>query len=94
MAALALLLMDIATRRITLSPGLWARAFAWRRAAPAGRPLQAETPLARLWERKQLAEHELQRKAERPEVGGAPQAAAVMQLLRIHRRQVKRGRTA
>jgi Ca-activated chloride channel family protein len=76
MAALALLLMDIAARRIALPPGLRARAFAWRRAAPAGPPQQAETPLARLRERKQLAEHKLQRKVERPAAGGAGQAAA------------------
>lgn len=71
MAALALLLMDIAARRITLPPGLWARALRWR-AAPAGPP-SPEMPLARLRERKQLAEHKLQR--ERRAAGGAPPAA-------------------
>lgn len=75
MAALALLLMDIAARRLALPSGLWARAFAWRRAAPAGPPQQAETPLARLRERKQLAEHKLQRKTERSAAGSAPSPA-------------------
>ncbi|WP_261808002.1 VWA domain-containing protein [Paenibacillus sp. N3.4] len=71
MAALALLLMDIAVRRVALTTGLWARSVgALRRAASAVPPQQAETPLARLRERKQLAEHKLQRKAER-----RPQAA-------------------
>lgn len=73
MAALALLLMDIAARRLALPPGLWARAFTWR-AAPAGPP-SPETPLARLRERKQLAEHKLQRGSERRAAGGAPPAA-------------------
>ncbi|NOU85161.1 VWA domain-containing protein [Paenibacillus sp. LMG 31460] len=75
MAALALLLMDIAARRLALPPGMWARAFAWGRAAPAGPPQQAETPLARLQGRKQLAEHKLQRKTERSAVGSAPPPA-------------------
>lgn len=75
MAALALLLMDIAARRLALPAGLWARAFAWRRAAPAGPPQQAETPLARLRERKQLAEHKLQRKTERSAAGSTPPQA-------------------
>jgi Ca-activated chloride channel family protein len=75
MAALALLLMDIAARRLALPPGLWAQAFAWRRVAPAGPSQQAETPLARLRERKQLAEHKLQRKTERSAAGSAPSPA-------------------
>jgi hypothetical protein len=70
----ALLLMDIAARRLALPPGLWARAFTWR-AAPAGPP-SPETPLARLRERKQLAEHQLQRGSERRAAGGAPPAAS------------------
>ncbi|NOV03448.1 VWA domain-containing protein [Paenibacillus planticolens] len=72
MAALALLLMDIAARRIALPSGLRGRALS-RRAAPEGPP-SGETPLARLRERKQLAEHKLQR--ERRSAGGAPPAAA------------------
>ncbi|MEC0148587.1 VWA domain-containing protein, partial [Paenibacillus alginolyticus] len=75
MAALALLLMDIAARRLALPLGLWDRAFAWRRAVPVGPPQQAETPLARLRERKQLAEHKLQRKTERSAAGSAPPPA-------------------
>ncbi|NQX65432.1 VWA domain-containing protein [Paenibacillus alba] len=74
-AALALLLLDIAARRLSLPPGLWARAFNGR-AAAAGPPEQAETPMVRLRGRKQLAEHKLQRKSERLAEGGALRAAA------------------
>ncbi|MDR6880131.1 VWA domain-containing protein [Bacillus sp. 3255] len=72
MAALALLLLDIAARRVPLPPGLRAARF---RQAPdhAGGLAAPETPLGRLRERKQLAEHKLQRKRAAAE---APPTAA------------------
>ncbi|GGI43392.1 VWA domain-containing protein [Paenibacillus marchantiophytorum] len=87
MAALALLLLDIAARRLSLPPGLWARAFSRRAAAPASPLPLAQTPMARLRERKQLAEHKLQRTEaaaakprlipeEPPTQAAAPTAAA------------------
>nr|WP_275901645.1 VWA domain-containing protein [Paenibacillus sp. SYP-B3998] len=79
MAALIVLLLDIAARRISLPPDTLARLaalFRRRRAALASPPSLAETPLARLHERKQLAEHKLLRKAGRPAEGGATVVAA------------------
>ena len=62
MAALALLLDGHRSAALGAARrGLGVRR--WRRAVPAGPPQQAETPLARLRERKQLAEHKLQRKS-------------------------------
>lgn len=71
MAALALLLLDIAARRIALPPGLWARAAHFRRAPAAAGQASPETQVARLRERKQLAEHKLHRSP----AGGAPPPA-------------------
>ncbi|MEW9701644.1 VWA domain-containing protein [Paenibacillus sp. SI8] len=95
MAALLLLLLDIAARRISLPPGLWARAAArTKRAVLAGPLAKAETPLARLRERKQLAEHKLRLGSERRAEGGAPAAGSAAAQQRTEPAQSAPGATA